>query len=88
VTSSDSSCVIGGKMDGMRRASIVLPQPGGPTRMALCPPAAAISSARFATIWPQTICEGAKPALACLCTFLKEKTLSYRASLERSFTAI
>jgi hypothetical protein len=87
VTSSDSSCVIGGNMDGMRRASIVLPQPGGPTRMTLWP-AAAISSARFATIWPQTICEGAKPALACLCTFLKEKTLSYRASLERSFTAI
>src|SRR2546427_3926805 len=33
---------------GSRRASIVLPLPGGPIMRMLCPPAAATSSARFA----------------------------------------
>ena len=44
----------GGRMPGTRRASIVLPAPGGPTMSRLCPPAAAISSARFASCWPRT----------------------------------
>ena len=39
---------------GRRRASIVLPAPGGPTMSRLWPPAAAISSARFASCWPRT----------------------------------
>jgi len=41
-------------MPGRRRASIVLPDPGGPTRSRLWPPAAAISSARRARPWPRT----------------------------------
>ena len=37
-----------------RRAIIVLPAPGGPTSSRLCPPAAAISSARRASSCPRT----------------------------------
>ena len=36
----------------IRRASIVFPEPGGPTISKLCPPAAAISKARLATSCP------------------------------------
>ena len=36
VTSSDSSSVSGGRMDGTRRASMVFPEPGGPTKSLLC----------------------------------------------------
>ena len=53
-TSSASSKVSGGRMPGSRRASIVLPAPGGPMRSRLCPPAAAISSARRAGACPRT----------------------------------
>jgi hypothetical protein len=35
VTSSDSSSVIAGSSVGIRRASIVLPEPGGPTKRTL-----------------------------------------------------
>ncbi len=52
--SSASSVVIGGMIPAKRCASIVLPVPGGPTSSALCPPAAAISSARLAAAWPLT----------------------------------
>ena len=41
-------------MLGMRLASIVFPAPGGPMRIRLCPPAAAISNALLATFWPWT----------------------------------
>ena len=41
-------------MPGRRRASIVLPEPGGPTMSRLWPPAAAISRARRASAWPRT----------------------------------
>ena len=41
-------------MPGTRRAIIVLPAPGGPTSSRLCPPAAAISSARRASSCPRT----------------------------------
>ena len=41
-------------MPGSRRASIVLPDPGGPTINRLWCPAAAISSARRAAGWPHT----------------------------------
>ena len=54
VTSSASSKVSGGRIPGSRRAIIVLPAPGGPTSSRLCPPAAAISSARRASVWPRT----------------------------------
>ena len=46
VTSSASSSASGGRIPGSRRASIVLPVPGGPARSRLWRPAAAISSAR------------------------------------------
>src|SRR3954471_24622558 len=54
VVSTASSNVGAGSRPGMRRASIVLPAPGGPTRSALCAPAAAISSARLQEAWPRT----------------------------------
>ena len=49
VISIASAIVGGGRIPGSRRASIVLPAPGGPTMRRLCPPAAAISSARRAS---------------------------------------
>ena len=42
MTSSASARVSGGRIDGSRRASIVLPTPGGPESRRLWPPAAAI----------------------------------------------
>ena len=54
VTSSASSRVSAGSSDGSRRASIVLPVPGGPARRTLCSPAAAISSARRPRSCPRT----------------------------------
>ena len=44
----------GGRMPGSRRASMVLPVPGGPISRRLCAPAAAISSARRARSWPRS----------------------------------
>ena len=41
-------------MPGRRRASMVLPPPGGPMSSRECAPAAAISSARRASAWPCT----------------------------------
>ena len=46
VISMASAIVGGGRIPGSRRASIVLPAPGGPIISRLWPPAAAISSAR------------------------------------------
>ena len=54
VTSSASSGSRGGRIPGRRRASIVLPVPGGPASSRLCRPAAASSSARRARSWPRT----------------------------------
>ena len=54
VTSSASSRCSGGSNAGRRRASIVLPLPGGPSSSRLCPPAAAISSARNGSSCPRT----------------------------------
>ena len=53
-TSSAASGSSGGRIPGSRRASIVLPIPGGPARSRLWPPAAAISSTRLARSWPRT----------------------------------
>ena len=61
VISSASSRPGAGRMPGRRRASIVLPTPGGPTMSRLCPPAAAISSARFASSWPRTSRRSSSP---------------------------
>ncbi len=54
VVSSASCNERGGNIVGNLFASMVLPAPGGPTRMALWPPAAAISNARFMFSWPFT----------------------------------
>ena len=50
--STASSSVSGGSSPGRRRASMLLPVPGGPISSRLWPPAAAISRARFAWGWP------------------------------------
>ena len=57
VHSSASSKESVGNNEPMRRASIVLPDPGGPAISRLCPPAAAISSARFTCSCPLTSCK-------------------------------
>ena len=54
VVSSASSRVIDGRMVGRRRASMVLPAPGGPMSSRLWAPAAATSSARLAAAWLRT----------------------------------
>lgn len=54
VTSIASARASRGSRPGRRRASIVLPEPGGPRSSRLWPPAAAISSALFAPDWPRT----------------------------------
>ncbi len=54
VTSSASSLDRGGRRPGRRRASMVLPAPGGPIIRRLCAPAAAISRARRAPACPLT----------------------------------
>ena len=54
LVSSASSQLIGGRIVGSRRASMVLPVPGGPTMKTLWPPAAATSRARLACACPWT----------------------------------
>ena len=54
VVSSASSKRMSGRIVGMQRAISVLPEPGGPIISTLWPPAAAISSARLALLWPFT----------------------------------
>jgi hypothetical protein len=48
VVSMASAKVMAGRMVGIRRASIVLPEPGGPIMRVLWPPAEATSRARLA----------------------------------------
>ena len=62
VISSASSRPGGGSSPGSLRASMVFPTPGGPTISRLCPPAAAISSARFASAWPRTSTRSGPPS--------------------------
>ncbi len=45
VTSTASAWLSGGRIEAIRRASIVLPVPGGPLSSTLCAPAAAITIA-------------------------------------------
>ena len=54
VVSTASSKLISGRIEGRRLASMLLPVPGGPISSTLCPPAAAISSARLAFSCPFT----------------------------------
>jgi len=54
VVSSASCMVIGGKIEASLLLNIVFPLPGGPIRMILCPPAAAISIERFTDSCPFT----------------------------------
>ncbi len=54
VTSMASWRLSDGRIDGRRRASIVLPVPGGPDIRRLWPPAAAMTSARIGPGWPRT----------------------------------
>ena len=56
-------------MVGKRFASMVLPAPGGPIKIALCPPAAAISNARFIFSWPFTSQKSISKSLCALCKF-------------------
>ena len=51
---SISSSSSGGRIDGMREASMVLPEPGGPIMSSPCLPAAAICKARLAKSLPAT----------------------------------
>ena len=54
VVCRDSCRVISGRMDGSRRASMDLPEPGEPISSTLWPPAAATSRARLTFSWPMT----------------------------------
>ncbi len=63
VASSASSRESSGRIVARRRASIVLPAPGGPTINRLCPPAAATSSALRACACPR-ISDRSTPAAA------------------------
>ena len=54
VCNSASCRVKSGKIPGSRRASMDFPEPGGPDIRILCPPAAAISKARFTFSCPLT----------------------------------
>ena len=54
VVSIDSVAVSVGMIVGIRLASIVLPEPGGPIINKLWLPLAAIVIARFAISWPRT----------------------------------
>ena len=59
--SSASSRVSAGRIVANRRASMVLPAPGGPTMKTLWPPAAATSRARRAGAWPRTSDRSTEP---------------------------
>ena len=52
IVSTSSSSVRGGSIPRIARAISVLPLPGEPTRIKLWCPAAAISAARRAEVWP------------------------------------
>ena len=54
MVSNASRNVMGGKILGKRLANIVFPAPGGPIKIMLCPPAAAISMHRFMLSCPLT----------------------------------
>ena len=53
-------------MPGRRLASMVLPEPGGPMSIMLCPPAAAISIQRLTLSWPLTSAKSNSGVSTCL----------------------
>ena len=57
-----SSRLMSGRMEGRRLASMDFPAPGDPMSKRLCPPAAAISRARFTFSWPITSRRSGRPA--------------------------
>ena len=65
VASSASFRVMSGRIDGSRRASMDLPAPGEPMSRILCPPAAAISSARLTFSCPMTSEKSGPVSLVC-----------------------
>ena len=67
---------MGGKMEGNRLANIVFPAPGGPIKMILCPPAAAISMHRLMFSCPLTSAKSRAANLSCCAK-------SFRASMVR-----
>ena len=72
-TSIASSRVRAGMIDGIARASSVLPVPGGPVISTLCPPAAAISRPRLTCSWPRMVeksLASSNTSLSDLCGFL------------------
>ena len=98
LTSIASPSVRGGRIVGSRRARSVLPVPGGPISSTWWPPAAAISSARFACAWPRTSprstssggatarsCPGSPRVLAIGCSSLRNAAAS--ASEVTGYTA-
>ena len=68
VTSIASVRLIAGRIEGIRRASIVLPVPGAPSNSRLWPPAAAISSASSGAAWPLTSARSGSAATAHVST--------------------
>ena len=56
----------GGRMVGIRLASMVLPEPGGPIIRMLWPPAQATSIARLAVCCPRTSLKSMKNCCDCL----------------------
>ena len=91
VVSNASNKVRGGRIVGRRFANIVLPAPGGPIKIALCPPAAAISNARFIFSCPFTsqksisksLCECANSSLVFTMVGLMEFS-----SIKKSITSL
>ena len=61
-----------------RRASMVLPEPGGPSMSTLCAPAAATSSARLTCSWPRTSAKSTASAAGAI---------SHRPAVERGMAA-
>ena len=55
----------GGKIEGRRLAIIDLPEPGGPTIIRLCEPAAATSIARLTFSWPRTSAKSRSKRYCC-----------------------
>src|SRR6185437_6947767 len=93
ITSIASERLSGGRIDGRRWASIVLPVPGGPLSRLLCAPAAATVSASTASPWPRTSARSS-PAGRALVTCARPDfgrgsgapPLSTRAALESRST--
>lgn len=93
VTSSASSRVISGRMDGKRRASMLLPEPGGPTSSTLCAPAAATSSARLTCSCPMTsLKSGRRSSVSSGCQAgsgsMENSPRRWAASCRTSFTGM